>query len=54
MNINKNLFNLKILILTFICLLIFYRSPYIILNGRFISEEGFIFFKNLQEQNVKF
>ena len=46
MNINKNLFNLKILILTFICLLIFYRSPYIILNGRFISEEGFIFFKN--------
>lgn len=49
MILNKNFFNLKVLILALILILIFYRSPYIILNGRFISEEGFIFFKNSYE-----
>jgi hypothetical protein len=49
MILNKNFFNLKVLILALILILIFYRSPYIILNGRFISEEGYIFFKNSYE-----
>ena len=36
----------KELFLVFLLLLIFYRSPYIFLNGRFIAEEGSWWFSN--------
>ncbi len=39
--------NYKILFFSFLCLLIFYRSPYIFLNGRFIAEEGQWWFNNV-------
>ena len=39
-NIKKELFILSILII------FFYRSPYILLNGRFMAEEGSIYFAN--------
>ena len=35
------------LFFSFLCLLIFYRSPYIFLNGRFIAEEGQWWFNNV-------
>ena len=38
--------NFKIILLFSILLIVFYRSPYIFLNGRFIAEEGQFFFKN--------
>ena len=46
--LNKDFFskNYKILFLLFILFLIFYRSPYIFLNGRFIAEEGSLWFRN--------
>ena len=46
--LNKGFFlkNYKILFLLFILFLIFYRSPYIFLNGRFIAEEGSFWFRN--------
>ena len=46
--LNKDFFskNYKILFLLFILFLIFYRSPYIFLNGRFIAEEGSFWFRN--------
>ena len=39
--------NYKLLFFSFLCLLIFYRSPYIFLNGRFIAEEGQWWFNNV-------
>ena len=41
--------NYKFLFFSFLCLLIFYRSPYIFLNGRFIAEEGSSWFSNVFE-----
>ena len=41
--INKNF---KIILLLSILLIVFYRSPYIFLNGRFVAEEGQFFFRN--------
>ena len=38
--------NFKIILLFSILLIVFYRSPYIFLNGRFIAEEGQFFFRN--------
>tara|TARA_Y100000992_G_scaffold152653_1_gene101785 strand:- start:186 stop:1454 length:1269 start_codon:yes stop_codon:yes gene_type:complete len=38
--------NFKIILLFIILLLIFYRSPYILFNGRFIAEEGSFWFRN--------
>ena len=38
--------NYKIILLTLIIFLIFYRSPYIFLNGRFVAEEGSFWFHN--------
>lgn len=38
--------NYKIILLILILLLIFYRSPYIFLNGRFVAEEGSFWFRN--------
>jgi len=38
--------NYKIILLIFILFLIFYRSPYIFLNGRFVAEEGSFWFRN--------
>jgi hypothetical protein len=35
--------NFKIILLFSILLIVFYRSPYIFLNGRFIAEEGQFF-----------
>ena len=39
--------NYKLLFFYFLCLLIFYRSPYIFLNGRFIAVEGQWWFNNV-------
>tara|TARA_B100000780_G_scaffold106666_1_gene74666 strand:- start:2043 stop:3311 length:1269 start_codon:yes stop_codon:yes gene_type:complete len=46
--LNKNFFlkNYKIFLLIFILFLIFYRSPYIFINGRFVAEEGSFWFRN--------
>ena len=41
--INKNF---KAILLISLLLLIYYRSPYIFLNGRFIAEEGSFWFRN--------
>ena len=41
--INKNF---KIILLLTILVIVFYRSPYIFLNGRFVAEEGQFFFRN--------
>jgi hypothetical protein len=41
--INKNF---KAILLTSLLFLIYYRSPYIFLNGRFIAEEGSFWFRN--------
>tara|TARA_B100000768_G_scaffold171699_1_gene179241 strand:+ start:628 stop:1881 length:1254 start_codon:yes stop_codon:yes gene_type:complete len=38
--------NFKIILLLSILLIVFYRSPYIFLNGRFVAEEGQFFFRN--------
>ncbi len=38
--------NYKIIFLLFFLLIIFYRSPYIFLNGRFVAEEGSYWFRN--------
>ena len=38
--------NYKVILLIFILLLIFYRSPYIFLTGRFVAEEGSFWFHN--------
>ena len=43
LSLNKNF---KIILLFVILLLIFYRSPYILLNGRFLAEEGSFWFRN--------
>ena len=43
LSLNKNL---KIILLFVILLLIFCRSPYILLNGRFLAEEGSFWFRN--------
>ena len=53
---NNYRYNLKIklICLLFFSLIIFYRSPYILLNGRFVSEEGYIFFKNSFENGALF
>lgn len=42
--INKNYF--KIFLLLLILFIIFYRSPYILINGRFVAEEGSFWFRN--------
>ena len=39
--------NFRIIFILFLILLIFYRSPYIFLNGRFIAEEGSWWFSNV-------
>ena len=46
--LNKKFFleNYKIILLIFFILLIFYRSPYIFINGRFVAEEGSFWFRN--------
>jgi hypothetical protein len=46
--LNKNFLskNYKIILLIFFLLLIFYRSPYIFINGRFVAEEGSFWFRN--------
>ena len=46
--LNKKFFlkNYKIILLIFFLLLIFYRSPYIFINGRFVAEEGSFWFRN--------
>ena len=46
--LNKNFFykNYKIFLLIFFLLLIYYRSPYIFNNGRFVAEEGSFWFRN--------
>jgi hypothetical protein len=36
----------KIILLSLILILVFYRSPYIFLNGRFVAEEGSFWFNN--------
>jgi hypothetical protein len=41
--------NFKLFFILFLILLIFYRSPYIFLNGRFIAEEGSWWFSNVFE-----
>jgi hypothetical protein len=48
LSLNKNFLvrNYKIILLIFILSLIFYRSPYIFLNGRFVAEEGSFWFRN--------
>jgi hypothetical protein len=38
--------NYKIILFTFLIILVFYRSPYIFLNGRFVAEEGSFWFRN--------
>ena len=38
--------NFNIILLTCVLLIIFYRSPYILLNGRFVAEEGSFWFRN--------
>ena len=38
--------NFKIIFLLILLILIFYRSPYILTNGRFIAEEGSFWFRN--------
>ncbi len=39
-------FKLKLFFFTLLLIIIFYRSPYILLNGRFINEEGWFWFRN--------
>ena len=46
LNRNFLLKNYKIILLISISFLIFYRSPYIFLNGRFVAEEGSFWFSN--------
>ena len=41
--------NYKIFFIFFLSLLIFYRSPYILLNGSFVAEEGSLWFNNAFE-----
>ena len=41
----------KIIFLSFIILISFYRSPYIFLEGRFMGEEGSHYFKNAYENS---
>ena len=38
--------NFNTILLFIILIFVFYRSPYIFLNGRFIAEEGSFFFRN--------
>ncbi len=38
--------NFKTILLLIILILVFYRSPYIFLNGRFVAEEGSVWFRN--------
>ena len=47
-SLNKKFFlkNYKIILLILILILIFYRSPYIFINGRFVAEEGSFWFRN--------
>ena len=39
-------FKLKLFSFLALLIIIFYRSPYILLNSRFVSEEGYVFFRN--------
>ena len=39
-------FKLKLFSFLALLIIIFYRSPYILLNSRFVSEEGFYWFRN--------
>jgi len=54
MSNEKKIFFIKITFFLILCLIIFYRSPYILLNGRFVSEEGFFWFKNSFENGPLF
>jgi len=54
MNNDKKIFFIKITFFLILCLIIFYRSPYILLNGRFVSEEGYFWFKNSFENGPLF
>ena len=50
--ISKNIFfklnndHFKIFFLLILLFIIFYRSPYILINGRFVAEEGSFWFRN--------
>ena len=39
-------FKLKLFSFLALLIIIFYRSPYILINSRFVSEEGYVFFRN--------
>jgi hypothetical protein len=41
----------KLFLFFFILLLIFYRSPYIFIHGRFVAEEGSVYFANAFKNN---
>ena len=43
----NNLLNKKTLFLFSLLIIIFYRSPYILLEGRFLAEEGFFWYRNI-------
>ena len=43
---SKNHFQIKLFFFSVLIILIFYRSPYILLNGRFVAEEGYFWFRN--------
>ena len=46
-NFSQNYYSkLKLFCILSIIFLIFYRSPHILTNGRFVAEEGSFFFKN--------
>ena len=38
--------NYKLILIFFVVVLCFYRSPYIFLNGRFLAEDGSFYFSN--------
>ena len=45
--IKKILIKNKILIIFILILITFYRSPYILTEGRFLAEEGYIWYRNV-------
>lgn len=51
MYVEKKFDKYKILLFSLILFLIFYRSPYIFIHGRFVAEEGSIYFANAYKNN---
>jgi len=45
--IYKNILNKKFLFFIILAILVFYRSPYILLEGRFLAEEGEYWYRNI-------